>query len=162
MAKVTYKRLFGARIIFFAIMDPRVHSHVVNCQEENSNKTDDDNDYKIFWCLAKLYQLTVGSCVRSCCRTPFRFCQRYLCCKNLPSEDEREMSDIASDDETTPLCEEDHWMKKTRVDSRIKEKLRHQFQDHIHKWVQYKHPRFPWKLAVHLLLVGLVTAQVSC
>ena len=124
----------------------------------------EDDDNRIFWFIAKLYQLTIGSCVRSCCRTPYRFCQRYLCCKNVPIEDEHEMSDVASDDETTPLCEEDHWKKKARierVDSRIKEKLKHQFQDHIYKWVQYKQPKFPWKLAVHLFLVGLVTAQVS-
>ena len=117
-------------------------------------KNDDDDDYTIAWCLTKVYHLTVGSCLRSCLR--------YICCKNLPN-DEHEMSDVASDEETTPLCA-DHWNEKgriERVDSRMKEKLRHQFQDHISKWIQYKHPRFPWKLILHLLLVGLVTAQVS-
>lgn len=139
---------------------------LVIMSEKESEKTDDD-DSSIVWCLTKLYQLTVGSCLRSCCRVPYRWFQRYVCCKNVPGDDEHEMSDVASDDETTPLCagdEEDHWTKKTRiekVDLRMKEKLRHQFQDHIHKWVHYKHPRFPWKLALHLLLVGMVTAQVS-
>lgn len=135
---------------------------------ERGNRRHDstaDDDYIIVWCLTKLYRLTVGACLRSWCRAPLRCCQRYLCCKYLPYDDEHEMSDVASDDETTPLCANDHWKKKARiekVDARIKERLRHQFQDHVHKWVHYKHPRFPWKLALHLLLVGLVTAQVSC
>ena len=118
-----------------------------------------DDDYTVVWCLTKLYQLTAGACLRSWCRSPLR------CCKNSPYDDEHEMSDIASDDETTPLCGEDHWKKKGRiekVDTRIKERLKHQFQDHINKWIYNRHPRFPWKLALHLLLVGLVTAQVSC
>ena len=134
--------------------------------EESVSRASDDSKSEdiIFWCLSKLYQLTIGSCVRSCCRTPFRLCQKFLCCKDILSEDEVEMSDVASDDETTPLCDEDHWKKKRRiekVDARLKRKLKHRFQDHINKWVQNKHPRFPWKLIVHILLVGLVTAQVN-
>lgn len=123
-----------------------------------------DDDYTITWCLTKLYRLTIGSCFR----VPFRLCRQYVCCKNIASDDEHELSDVASDiddiDETTPLQSEDKWSRKARIekaDSRIKEKLRHQFQDHIHKWVHYKRPRFPWKIVLHLLLVGFVTAQVS-
>jgi len=125
------------------------------------DRTDDD-DYTIVWCLTKLYQLTIGSCLRSCCRVPYLWCRRYICCKNLLNDDGHELSDVASDDETTPLCAEDQWNKKAiieRADSRIKEKLRHQFHDHIRKWVSYS--RFPWKVILHLLLVGLVTAQAS-
>ena len=44
--------------------------------------------------------------------------------------------------------------------SMMKKQLQSHFRSHIQKWMDKDHPRFPWKAALHILLVGLVTAQV--
>ena len=43
----------------------------------------------------------------------------------------------------------------------LREKLRHQFKNHIEKWTDKEFPLFPWKTLLHVVLIGLVTAQVS-
>jgi len=45
-------------------------------------------------------------------------------------------------------------------DQEMKKRLQHHFRGHIQKWMDKDHPRFPWKAALHILLVGVVTAQV--
>ena len=45
-------------------------------------------------------------------------------------------------------------------DLEMKKRLKDHFRSHIQKWMDKDHPRFPWKAALHILLVGLVTAQV--
>ncbi|XP_065902181.1 mucolipin-3-like [Dysidea avara] len=41
----------------------------------------------------------------------------------------------------------------------LREKLRHQFKNHIEKWTDKEFPLFPWKTLLHVVLIGLVTAQ---
>jgi len=45
-------------------------------------------------------------------------------------------------------------------DIELKKRLQDHFRGHIQKWMDRDHPRFPWKAALHILLVGIVTAQV--
>lgn len=45
-----------------------------------------------------------------------------------------------------------------RQEALMKEKVNFHFGDHIKKW---KERNFPWKVSLHLLLIVLVTVQVS-
>jgi len=51
-------------------------------------------------------------------------------------------------------------MAKKAWRSKIKEKLKYHFQNHIEKWRNKDHPLFPWKATLHILLIILVTTQV--
>ena len=49
-------------------------------------------------------------------------------------------------------------IEKERRDERMKKKIKFHFQSHLQKW---KRQRFPFKVTLHLLLIVLVTTQVS-
>ncbi|XP_065902040.1 mucolipin-3-like isoform X2 [Dysidea avara] len=58
--------------------------------------------------------------------------------------------------------QESEWKGKTsRADNEMKTKLRYHFKSHIEKWKDETRRRFPWKLTLHILLILLVTAQIS-
>lgn len=46
-------------------------------------------------------------------------------------------------------------------DAEMKRRLLWHFRSHVEKWADKDRPRFPWKATLHILLVALVTAQVS-
>jgi len=46
-------------------------------------------------------------------------------------------------------------------DDRMKQRLLRHFCSHLEKWIDRDRPRFPWKATLHILLVALVTGQVS-
>ena len=48
--------------------------------------------------------------------------------------------------------------KERRADELMKKKIKFHFQSHLQKW---KRQRFPFKVTLHLLLIVLVTTQVS-
>ena len=46
-----------------------------------------------------------------------------------------------------------------KIDKLMKDKINHHFENHLQKWKNRK--RFPFKVILDILLVALVTAQVS-
>ena len=116
---------------------------------------------KICWLLAQLYHYTIGSCcytpLRWLCITLFHDCCKY-CCTN------RKKEEIPYYEKIPENVQDNKWKRASQVDEadkRMKERLHYQFQDHIQKWTDRNHRRFPWKLVLHLLLVVSVTVQVS-
>ena len=106
----------------------------------------------VSWCSKKAFRFTIGSC---CC---------LPCCENA-SSDGRELTDYVTEDREPLLNKGSDCTKKTlteRADCNMKQRLRRHYQDHVQKWSREKSPRFPWKAALHLLLVAFVTTQVSC
>ena len=55
------------------------------------------------------------------------------------------------------------WKRKvTRIaDCKMKKRIQYHFKDHVKRWMDSDKRRFPWKLILHLLLVALVTTQVT-
>jgi len=105
----------------------------------------------VWWCSKKAFRFTVGSC---CC---------LPCCENA-SNDGQELTDYVTEDREPLLSKGADSTKKTlkeRADCNMKERLRRHYQDHVQKWSRERSPRFPWKAALHLLLVIFVTTQVS-
>ena len=52
--------------------------------------------------------------------------------------------------------------KVTRIaDCKMKKRIQYHFKDHVKRWMDSDKRRFPWKLILHLLLVALVTTQVT-
>jgi len=109
-----------------------------------------DRQSRLSWCLTNLFRFTVGAC-----------CSRHDPHSTVSGHELTEYRDedreplIAKDNERTKKS-----LIKERADHRMKDRLRRHFQDHIRKWSRNKHPRFPWKAGLHLLLVVFVTVQV--
>ena len=57
-----------------------------------------------------------------------------------------------------PESKESTVTMKERLDNRMKKKINLHFESHLQKW---KRQRFPFKVTLHLLLIVLVTTQVS-
>ena len=55
-------------------------------------------------------------------------------------------------------CTLNEWMK---AECKMKKRIQYHFTDHIRRWMDSDQRRFPWKMMLHLLLVALVTTQVS-
>jgi len=103
--------------------------------------------------LSCLYTYTFGSC-------------RYFGKTNisLSRKDRVELRTLWKSqlDTTFVLREDDEWKKKTKkADCLMKKRIRYHFKDHIRKWTNSERPRFPWKMMLHILLVVVVTVQVS-
>jgi len=120
---------------------------------------------RIGWICTKLFQFTFGAC----CYAPIAVCFS-LCriCNDVrsPPSDEELMSYahyVQPNSARSTVEDEQEWKRRTKIieaDTRVKQRLKYQFQDHIQKWMDIKHRRFPWKATLHLLLVILVTIQV--
>lgn len=118
---------------------------------------------RMCWLLAQLYHYTIGSC----CYTPLRrLCTRLCCncckccCTNCKKEEIQYYEILPK---TSDNIQDNKWKRASQVDEadrKMKERLHHQFQDHIQKWTNRRHRRFPWKVVLHLLLVVSVTVQV--
>ena len=119
---------------------------------------------KTCWLLSQLYHYTIGSC---CCYTPLRrlcikLCHNCCkcCCTNRKKEETPYYEILPNIPEN---IQNNKWKRASQIDEadrKMKERLHYQFQDHIQKWTNRKHRRFPWKLVLHLLLVVSVTVQV--
>ena len=97
---------------------------------------------RLFSCL---YAYTIGSCMR----------QRSDA-SNIDEEEiklaiDRTKSNLEGGNNTG-------WMK---AECRMKKRIQYHFTDHIRRWMDSDQRRFPWKLMLHLLLVVLVTTQVT-
>ena len=117
---------------------------------------DEDEDHPQSNLLARicscLFLYTIGSC-------------RYfsITSNSLSRKDRVELWSLwKSQDAIYRDTTEDHWKNKTRkADCLMRKRIQHHFQDHIRKWKDSERPRFPWKMILHLLLVIVVTIQVS-
>jgi len=111
----------------------------------------DVHQTRLSWCLSKLFRFTVGSC----------------CSRDDPHStvSGHELNEYTNGDREPLITKDNERTKKSlikeRADQRMKDRLIRHFQDHIRKWSRDKHPRFPWKAGLHLLLVVFVTVQVS-
>jgi len=58
--------------------------------------------------------------------------------------------------------DEEEWKRLAcQADGEMKKRLRYHFKSHIAKWTDGNRRRFPWKLILHILLLAIVTIQVS-
>ena len=117
---------------------------------------------KMCWFLVILYQYTIGSC----CYTPLKwlYVRLFGKCRRKNGTSHNEGYEILSKITPHENSKDSKWKRSSQIDEanrKMKERLQHQFQDHIQKWTNTNHRRFPWKLVLHLLLVVSVTIQVS-
>jgi len=116
---------------------------------QNQKSLSDVNQTRLTWFFTNLFRFTLGSC--------------YFLRGDSHSLS-HELTDYVTEEREPLINKGGDWATKTlkeRTDHRMKERLRRHFQDHIQKWSRDKHPRFPWKAVLHLLLVVFVTVQVS-
>ena len=100
--------------------------------------------------LGILYQFSIGSCIHS-----------LLSCSDYFRSDEpheRHYESVELDALCPGNLKKAQESKKSIRDTRMKEKINLHFQSHLQKW---KRKHFPFKVTLHLLLVVLVTVQVS-
>ena len=98
--------------------------------------------------LGILYHYSIGSCIY----TLLSCCSQYFLNDEEPYD--RVELDILCPENLKKAPES----KKAIRDTRMKEKINLHFQSHLQKW---KRRQFPFKVTLHLLLVVLVTVQVS-
>ena len=104
-------------------------------------------------CLKILYKYSLGSCIHSK-RCPCVARQRCTCtCSQSNKDAELEMADISNSKPNTEIKE------RKDCETCMKKAVNYHYQSHVKKWSQ--HQKFPWKVILHLLLVALVTIQVS-
>jgi len=99
--------------------------------------------------VACLCTYTIGSC-------NYSLCNRIGVGLNDNNYDnELEMEQIQDN-------QEKEWKTRScRADIEMKKRLRYHFKSHIGKWRDEHQRRFPWRLVLHLLLLIIVTSQVS-
>ena len=104
--------------------------------------------------LTSLRKYTIGSC-------------NYSFCRSDSSEEDTQLKALTikltvNDDHMHGNQEEEEWKRRAgRADREMKKKLRYHFMSHIAKWTDEDRRRFPWKLMLHVLLLVIVTTQVS-
>ena len=102
---------------------------------------------KCFWIL---YDYSIGSCIVSLS------CSQYFQC-DKPQR--MEMGSYSSESPSSSASAEKTARHTVRGrDTFLKEEVNLHFENHLQKW---KRKRFPFKITLHLLLVALVTVQVS-
>ena len=102
--------------------------------------------------LTSLRTYTIGSCNYSSCHS----CAKSSEGVKLNVKDN--MCGVYSGGQE----EEEEWEKRAcQADKEMKKRLRYHFKSHIEKWTDENRRRFPWKLILHVLLLAIVTVQVS-
>ena len=102
--------------------------------------------------LKVLYDYSVGSCVPAQCAGASKRSKR--------KENENiTAAAVEMDDIMGLIPEREAITVKDRRELEMKDAVKFHFQSHLQKWS--KHRKFPWKVIFHLLLVALVTIQVS-
>ena len=96
-----------------------------------------------------LYRYTISSCASS-----LRL-SNYWLSDEPPSRDENDLIEMKS---FPPRGPNRGTPESESLDKRMKEKINLHFESHLQKW---KRQRFPFKVTLHLLLIVLVTTQVS-
>jgi len=141
------------------------------CQHHKSaarSKVEEDEkrsfSSKIGWLCTKTFQFTFGACCYGPIVAFLSLCRACDLSAQVPAGDEELMGYACYEQPDSKSEEDQQWKRRTQIlkaDTRIKQRLRYQFQDHIQKWMDIKHRRFPWKATLHVLLMILVTIQVS-
>ena len=143
----------------------RQHHKTQEVEEVEEDKMGRSCGSRIGWMCTKLFQFTFGAC----CYAPITACLSLcrLCndARKIPSDEELMSYShyVRPNSERNVVEDDQQWKRKTQIfkaDTRVKQRLKYQFQDHIQKWMDIRHRRFPWKATLHLLLVVLVTIQV--
>ena len=108
-------------------------------------------------CFKKLYKYSLGSFIHSI-RCPGVGSHKCTCTYSLSetSEPGIEMTDFSNSKSHIEII---RIQERKECEYCMKEAVNHHYQDHLKKWLQYQ--KFPWKVVFHLLLILLVTAQVS-
>ena len=126
--------------------------------DEQSSDDKKQSLFKRFLTFLKTYTID------SCRYAPFGDETRRLRATIKKDELDIELLRKSNDSVNGPLCEdhESEWRRKrSQADNEMKTKLRYHFRSHIGKWKDKTRRRFPWKLILHILLLVLVTTQVS-
>ena len=108
-------------------------------------------------CLKCLFKYSFGSLIRSK-KFPDVGAHKCTCTcfqSNKPTNTDTESEMVDS----KPNREVNSYSIQDSKEADMKEAVNHHYQSHLKKWDQYQ--KFPWKVALHLLLVLLVTIQVS-
>ncbi|XP_065902091.1 mucolipin-3-like isoform X2 [Dysidea avara] len=122
---------------------------------------------RIGWMCTKLFQFTFGACCYGPIVACLSLCRMYNGARKLSGAEEELTSYVQyvqPSSERNSAKDDQQWKRRTQIlkaDTKVKQRLKYQFQDHIQKWMDIKHRRFPWKATLHVLLVILVTIQVS-
>ena len=105
-------------------------------------------------CCWILYDYSLGSCITSC-RNFSQYFQRDT------DPDYIEMNDFYCESLKKAVIEDEKPTTDAikKIDKLMKEKINHHFENHFQKWKNRK--RFPFKVILDILLIALVTAQVS-
>ena len=113
-----------------------------------------DEDTTVSACSALfscLYAYTIGSCL-------------YFNVDDADREEIELKPMISSDQKNDKRNLEEGGNTNTgweKEECRMKKRIQYHFMDHIRRWMDSDQRRFPWKMILHLLLVALVTTQVT-
>ena len=125
---------------------------------------DDDNNRNPSVCskvCSCLYAYTIGSCLYCKNDTNLRENTEEVELKSMLSMKHKNGEGVSDLEEGDSGSGE--WRKRTacKADCKMKKRIQYHFKDHIRRWTDANRRRFPWKVILHLLLVVLVTTQVS-
>lgn len=110
-----------------------------------------------------LYTYTIGSCLyfTNADAPDQKANMKIIELKSMTSTDKKNSKSVLEEDNNV----DNEWKKKTArkaADCKMKKRIQHHFKDHVKRWLDSHRRRFPWKLILHLLLVAVVTTQVTC
>ena len=145
-------------------MDSVMDDHEYELQDEDLRV---NRCSRLFSCL---YAFTIGSCLHL--KAEKEVDQNSLAVRRsnesnteeielkpaeIPNSQRSGTSNLEKESDT------DMYNKWRKAECRMKKRIQYHFTDHIRRWMDsdQRHRRFPWKMILHLLLVVLVTTQVS-
>ena len=113
--------------------------------------------------LSCLYTYTIGSCLYfkddADVGLPLTDGEELIELEPVISSDQK--SDKGNLEEGGSYSRSSNEWKKS-AECRMKKRIKYHFTDHIRRWIiDSDQRRFPWKMILHLLLVALVTTQVT-
>lgn len=123
------------------------------------DELDDDSNVcaKIFSCL---YAYTIGSCLYFKSDTDRKATVEEIKLKSAISTKKNKTKERVLEEDGSMSSE---WKRKIglKADCKMKKRIQYHFKNHISRWTDKNRRRFPWKVILHLLLVALVTTQVT-
>lgn len=110
-------------------------------------------------CLNSLYKYSLGSFIHPK-RCPCVISHKCTCTYSQSKKD-TDLESIEMGDylESKSNAEINRIQERKESEYRIIEAINRHYQSHLKKWSERQ--KFPWKIVLHLLLVVLVTVQVS-
>ena len=132
----------------------------INRYDSHASKRDAEaasKEQNVFWlclmsCWAFFHHYFTRYFIRACCHL-------HICRRRADDVDGNEIDlELSTYPTEDPL---DGEADSCISDDHMKRRLLRHFRSHISKWLDKDRPRFPWKATLHILLVALVTGQVS-